>query len=173
MPPRDVLERQVLERLILIRLQVDRAEGSGIRISDEELQQATRAVAAQNQMSVEQLRARLAADNLSFSEFQANLRDEVTVQRLRQRYVQSSVQISEAEIDQLLATRQVGGPEVKLAAIQINVAEGATPDEVAAAKARIEEIAAQIARGEIDFRSAAVRSEERRVGKERSGGERS
>ena len=36
-PPRDVLERQVLERLILIRLQVDRANDSGIRTSDPEL----------------------------------------------------------------------------------------------------------------------------------------
>jgi peptidyl-prolyl cis-trans isomerase SurA len=157
LPPQDVLERQVLERLIMMRLQVDRASDSGIRISDQELQQAVATIASQNKMSVDELRQRLATDNLNYAEFQANLRDEVTVQRLRQRYVQSSVQVSEAEVDQMLATSQIGGPEVRLANIQINVAEGATPDEIATAKTKIEEIKALIGRGEVDFRSAAIR----------------
>ncbi len=157
LPPRDVLEKQVLERLILVRLQVARAEESGIRISDQELQSAVAQVAQQNNLSVEQLRSRLSADGLSFAEFQANLRDEVTVQRLRQRYVQSSVQISEAEVDQLLATRPVGAPEVHVANLVINVAEGATPEQIAAAKAKIDGIRAEIASGQIDFRSAAIR----------------
>ena len=64
LPPQNILEAQVLERLILIRLQVDRANESGIRISDQELQQSVAAVAKQNKMTVEQLRQRLAADNL-------------------------------------------------------------------------------------------------------------
>ena len=157
LPPQNVLEAQVLERLIIMRLQVDRATESGIRITDEELQQAVSTVAGQNKMTVDQLRQRLAADNLSFGEFQANLRDEVTVQRLRQRYVQSSVQISEAEIDQMLATRVIGGPEVRLANIQINLAEGATPEEISVAKTRIDGIKSLIERGEMDFRSAAIR----------------
>ena len=157
LPPHDVLEKQVLERLILMRLQVDRAADSGIRISDQELQQSIGTIASQNKMTVDELRQRLAADNLSFDQFQSNLRDELTVQRLRQRYVQSSVQISEAEIDQTLATRQIGGAEVRLANIQISLAEGATPDEIAKAKTKIDEIKGLIDRGELDFRSAAIR----------------
>jgi peptidyl-prolyl cis-trans isomerase SurA len=157
LPPRDVLEKQVLERLILVRLQVSRANDSGIRIGDQELQQAVSQVASQNHLTVDQLRERLASDGLSYSEFQDNLRDEITVQRFRQRYVQSAVQISEAEIDQMLATQQVGGPEVRVANIAISTAEGATPDEIAAAKAKIEDIRNQIQSGQTDFRSAAVR----------------
>lgn len=156
-PPRDVLERQVLERLVLVRLQVDRAADSGIRISDQELQQAVGGIASQNQLTVPQLRQRLEADGIDYADFVSNLRDEVTVQRLRQRYIQSSVQVSEAEIDQLLATRDIGGAEMRLANIQINVAEGATPDEIAAARQRIDEIKSMVERGELDFRSAAVR----------------
>ena len=157
LPPRDVLERQVLDRLVLMRLQVDRANDSGIRISDQELQQAVASIANQNKLTVAELRQRLASDGLTYEEFAANLRDEVTVQRLRQRYIQSSVQISEAEIDQLLATSEVGGPEMRLASIQISVAEGATPDEVATAKAKIDEVKGMVERGETDFRSAAIR----------------
>ena len=75
LPPRDVLEKQVLDRLIMMRLQVDRAADSGIRVSDEELQQSVAQVANQNRMTVDQLRARITADGLSFTEFQSNLRD--------------------------------------------------------------------------------------------------
>jgi peptidyl-prolyl cis-trans isomerase SurA len=157
LPPKDVLEKQVLERLILMRLQVNRASDSGIRVSDQELQQAVAAIASQNKMTPDELRQRLLADHLSYEEFQSNLRDEVTVQRLRQRYVQSSVQISEAEIDQMLATSQIGGPEVRLANIQISLPEGATPEQVALAKSKIDGIKALIDRGELDFRSAAIR----------------
>ncbi len=156
-PPKDVLERQVLDRLVMMRLQVNRAGDSGIRISDQELQQSVASIAQQNKMTVADLRQRLEADHLSYDEFQSNLRDEVTVQRLRQRYVQSSVQISEAEIDQVLATSTVGGPEMRLANLQVSVGEGATPGEIAAAKTKIDGIKAQIERGEIDFHSAAIR----------------
>ncbi len=156
-PPKDVLERQVLDRLVMMRLQVNRAGDSGIRISDQELQQSVASIAQQNKMTVADLRQRLEADHLSYDEFQSNLRDEVTVQRLRQRYVQSSVQISEAEIDQVLATSTVGGPEMRLANLQVSVGEGATPDEISAAKTKIDGIKAQIDRGELDFHSAAIR----------------
>jgi peptidyl-prolyl cis-trans isomerase SurA len=81
----------------------------------------------------------------------------VTVQRLRQRYVQSAVQISEAEIDQQLASQKVGGQEVRVANLVITVGDGATPDQIAAAKAKIDDIRGQIERGQIDFRSAAIR----------------
>ena len=157
LPPRDILERQVLERLILQRLQIDRAAESGIRLSDQEVQQAVAGIAAQNQLTVPQLRQRLEADGIAYADFVANLRDEVTLQRLRQGYIQSSVQVSEAEIDQLLATRDIGGAEMRLANIQINVADGATPDEIAAARQRIDEIKSMVERGELDFRSEAVR----------------
>jgi peptidyl-prolyl cis-trans isomerase SurA len=157
LPPRDILEKQVLDRLVLMRLQIGRASDSGIRISEAELQQASNTIASNNHMTLEQLRQRLTTDGLSYEEFQASLHDDMTVQRLRQRYAQSQVQISEAEVDQLLATQEIGGSELRLANIQINVSDGATPDEIAAAKAKIEEIKGSIERGEIGFRAAAAR----------------
>ncbi|KFN43381.1 peptidylprolyl isomerase [Arenimonas oryziterrae] len=157
LPPREILEKQVLERLVMVRLQVARAADSGIRISDAELQQAMNSVANQNRMTLDQLRARLASEGLSFDEFRENLRDEVTIQRLRQRYIQAKVQVSEAEIDQLIATQQIGGPEMRLANLQINLPEGATPDEIARGREKIEQIKGLIERGETTFNAAAIR----------------
>jgi peptidyl-prolyl cis-trans isomerase SurA len=157
LPPQDILEKQVLDRLILVRLQVARAADSGIRVSDAELQQAIAGVINQNRLTEAQLRERLAHDHIAYDEFRDNLRDELTVQNLRTRFVQSKVQISEGEIDQFLATQKVGGPEVRLANLQIAVAQDATPDQIAEAKKKIDDIKASIERGEIDFRSAAIR----------------
>ena len=157
LPPRDVLERQVLERLVMLRLQVARANDSGIRVSDAEIQQAVTGIANQNRMTLDQLRQRLVADGIAYDEFVANLREEMLVQRLRQRFIQSRVQVSEGEVDQLLATREVGNNEVRLAAIQIVLPEGATPAQIQDAGTKITEIKAAIERGEIDFRSAAIR----------------
>ncbi|KFL37187.1 peptidylprolyl isomerase [Arenimonas donghaensis] len=157
LPPRDVLERQVLDRLVLSRLQLARARDSGIRVADGELAQAIESVAARNQMSQDQLRARLAQDGLSYDEFRSSLRDELLLERLQQRYVQSRVQVSEAEIDQLLAVREIGGPEVRLANIIVALPDGANAEEVATAQKKARDIKTVVERGDIDFAAAAIR----------------
>ncbi|MDQ3056600.1 MAG: SurA N-terminal domain-containing protein, partial [Pseudomonadota bacterium] len=66
LPPREVLEKQVLERIVLVRLQVARAESSGIKVSDSELDNAVNGVAAQNQLTLDQLRVQLTQDGVSY-----------------------------------------------------------------------------------------------------------
>ena len=157
LPPRDVLERQVLDRLVLNRVQLARAQDTGIRVSDAELDQAAQSVASRNRMTMDQLRQRLVADGLGYDEFRTTLRDEMVIERLRQRYIQSRVQVSEAEIDQLLAVRQVGGPEVRLANIVVAVPDGATADQIATAQKKISGVRDVIAKGELTFSAAAIR----------------
>lgn len=157
LPPRNVLERQVLDRLVLARLQLGRARDSGVRVSDGELAQAVAAVAARNRMNSEQLRERLAADGMGYDEFRSGLRDEMMIERLRQRYVQGRVQVSEAEVDQLLAVREIGGPEVRLANIVVALPDGATPDQVNTAGKKAQDIKSLVERGELDFAAAAIR----------------
>ena len=157
LPPRPVLERQVLDRLVLSRLQLGRARDSGVRVSDGELSQAIESVASRNRMTGEQLRQRLAADGMSYEEFRAGLRDEMLIERLRQRYVQGRVQVSEAEVDQLLAVREIGGPEVRLANIVVALPDGATPEQVATAQKKALDIKSVVEKGELDFAAAAIR----------------
>jgi peptidyl-prolyl cis-trans isomerase SurA len=77
--------------------------------------------------------------------------------RMRQRFVQSRVQVSEAEIDQLLETRDVSGPEFHLRNLLVALPDAASPEQVATAKQKIDGIHALISRGEIDFPAAAIR----------------
>lgn len=157
LPPLAVLERQVLDRLVLSRLQLARARDSGVRVSDGELAQAIESVASRNRMTGEQLRQRLAADGMSYEEFRAGLRDEMLIERLRQRYIQGRVQVSETEVDQLLAVRAIGGPEVRLANIVVALPDGATPEQIATAQKKAADIKGVVEKGELDFAAAAIR----------------
>lgn len=157
LPPEDVLRKQVLERLILLRLQVERAKSSGIRVSDNDVNQAIQNIANQNKITTEQLRSQLGNEGLSFEEFSNNLKDEMTVQRMRQSYLQSRVQVSDTEIDQLLSVREVGGPEIRLANILVGLPDSATPEQIATAQEKINRIKALLDKGEMDFSSAAIR----------------
>ena len=156
LPPDQILRRQVLERLILVQLQTARAQSTGVRVADEELDGAVAAVAQQNNMTPDQLRQQLAADGISFGEFRSSLRDELAIQRLRQRFAQSMITVSDAEVDAALAS-QAGGTQYRLANILVALPNGATPEQIAMGQEKIDGIQALLERGEMDFAAAAVR----------------
>ena len=156
LPPRDVLERQLLSRLIMQKLQVERANSSGIRLSDTEIDQALVGIARQNNMDVSQLRGAIESQGINYDQFRRNVAEQVIVQRLRQRVAQSNVQISDAEIDSLIANGNLNADQLHLGYILINVPDGATPEQIDAAQARALEARQQI-EGGMDFTAAAIR----------------
>lgn len=157
LPPADVLEKQVLERLIVMRLQLQRAEQAGIRISDIELEQAISRIAQQNNLSLEQLRVQISKDGISYDEFRQQLREELVAQRLRQSLVQSRVAVSETEIDIALASESLKKGQVHVGLILVSVPDGATAEQLATAKTKIDGIKGLLDRGEMEFNAAAIR----------------
>jgi hypothetical protein len=97
LPPHDVLERQVLERLVLMKLQLARAEQTGVRVTDQEVDSTIAGIARQNNLTIDQLRQQAAADGGTFDDFRNTIRDELVVQRMRQRFAQSRISVSEAK----------------------------------------------------------------------------
>lgn len=87
LPPEHVLSQQVLERLIIENIQLQIGERSGIRITDEELNQAMGTIAQRNGMSLEQFRDALARDGLSYADARDQVRREMVISRVRQRRV--------------------------------------------------------------------------------------
>jgi peptidyl-prolyl cis-trans isomerase SurA len=157
LPPHEVLERQVLERLVLMKLQIARAEQTGVRVTDQEVDGAINNIARQNNTSVEQLREQLVREGDNYDDFRGSIRDELIVQRLRQRFAQSRISVSEAEIDAAVAAQKSAGVQFHLAHILVGLPEGATPEQIKTAKSKIEGVAGLIDRGEMDFSAAAVR----------------
>jgi peptidyl-prolyl cis-trans isomerase SurA len=156
LPPRDVLERQLLERLVMEKLQVARADSTGVKVSDAEVDQALATIAGQNNMQLGQLRGAVESQGLNYEQFRKNVRDQLIVQRLRQRVAQSRVQVSDAEIDSLLANGNLNQGQLHLGYILVGVPDGATPEQVDEAHARAEEARRQI-EGGMDFTAAAIR----------------
>jgi peptidyl-prolyl cis-trans isomerase SurA len=156
LPPRDVLERQVLESLIMLRLQLARAKDTGIRISDADVDQAVQRVAANNKIEVSQLRASLNRDGMSYDDFRKSLRDQLTVQHMQQRVVQGQANVSDAEVDILLASNSLKAGEVHLQHILIALPNGADAAQIQAAHDKAEKVQKEI-EGGMDFTAAAIR----------------
>jgi peptidyl-prolyl cis-trans isomerase SurA len=154
MPPRAELARQVLERVIGDKAQLQEAKISGVRVDDNAVTGAVEAVAQQNQISVEELRRRLIADGIAYNSFREQLRDELLVNRFRQREVDARVKVTELEVDQFMRDQEsnidASSMDINLAQILVAVPENATPEQVKALQAKAQQ-AADKARSGIDF----------------------
>lgn len=157
LPPPDVLQKQVLERLIMNKLQVQRANDNGLRVSDDELDAAVASVAKQNNMDVSQLQQAMAQDHVDYTAFRENLRDQLLIQRLRQQTMQQSVQVSDAEIDNMLANPAFKSGEVHLAHIDVALPAGADAKAIAAAQAKADKIETDLKGGK-QFSAEAISS---------------
>ena len=154
MPPREELARLVLERLIADKLQLQEARFSGLRIDESAIDNAVQGVAQQNQLTVEELRKRLADDGLTFAKFREGLRDELLVTRFRQREVEARVKVTDADVDQFLRDQEGSSDsaaiDINLAQILVAVPENATPEQVMALQAKAQ-TAADRAKAGTDF----------------------
>lgn len=157
LPPPDVLQKQVLEHLIMNKLQVQRADDNGLRVSDNELDAAVASVAQQNKMSVPQLQAAMQQANVDYAGFRANLSDQLLIERLRQQITQGSSQVSDAEIDNLINNPAFKAGEVHLAHIDVALPDGADAKAIAAAEAKANKIESDLKNGK-DFSAEAISS---------------
>ena len=157
LPPDERLRREIFEALIDERVIITVARDSGMKIDDADLDRAVQSIAAQNQMSVETLRSRLAAEGIDYGRFRANLRDQMMVERLREREVYQRIRVSDEEIERHLAAQRAaagGEVEINVAQILVTVPEGADEATVAARRAIVESAQARLRAGE-DFGAVA------------------
>ena len=156
LPPLDVLERQVLDRIIMIKVQAQRATETGLRISEAEIDAAINGMAEQNGISLDQLRASLERDGFSYSEFRETMREELLLQRMRQRFTQTRVSVSDIEIDNALANGGGGGGEVRLGHILVSVPDNADAATIQLGQEKADGVLKLIADG-MEFSAAAIR----------------
>lgn len=149
-PPEGILTQQVLERLVVESLQLQIGDRSGIRISDEELNQAMAGIAERNGMSLEQFQAALMQDGLSYSEAREQIRREMIINRVRQRRVAERIQVSEQEVKNFLAS-DLGklhlSEEFRLANIMLPLPEGASAEAIQEAERKTADIYQQLREG--------------------------
>ncbi len=156
-PEAEVLRQQVLDSLIDERVQITFAREVGQKVDDAEIDRAVANVAAQNQISVPQLRDRLRSEGMDMVRFRSNLRDQLLVERVREREVNSRIRITDADIDRLLDERRAKAStqvQLNLAQILVTIAEGASAEVQAQRQARADQALARLRGGE-DFAKLA------------------
>ena len=157
-PPARVLEEQIIERLILESLQLQTADRAGIRISDDELNNALSSIAAQNQMDLPQFRMALAKDGVSWAQMREQVRREFAISRVQQGIMRRRIQITEQEVQNFLATElgeSVTADEYRLGHILLDLPSSPTPENIRVARDKAEILADRLKGGE-DFGSLAI-----------------
>ena len=170
LPPPTALRQQVVDVLIDERVLVTNARESGMKIDESELDRAVANVALQNQLTLPQLRERLRKDGIDYAKFRSNVKDQMLVERMREREVAGRIRVSDAEIDNLIEERRAGGANAQfnIAQILVSVPENAT--QVVLAERRDRAMAAlRRVRGGEDF--AVVAREVSQDGNRAVGGE--
>lgn len=148
-PPRSLLEKQTLERMITERALLQHARSSGIRVDPAQVERAVQRIAAQNNLSVEELKSALARDGVGFDRFRENIGNEILIARTRERQVENKLNVSDAEIDNFLQTQAGLGQdeELNLSHILVTVPENASPEQTQARRNRAQEILNELAKG--------------------------
>ncbi|MDH3611819.1 MAG: peptidylprolyl isomerase [Gammaproteobacteria bacterium] len=159
LPPADILREQLLERLILSEIQLQRAERIGIQISDQMLNQAIGRIADTNGVAFEDMPVILAQDGIDYADFRRELRDEITLEQVRQIDVGRRIQVSPREIDQCVADLEGSvavNSDYNLSHILISLPESATAAQITDAQAKADDVYEQLGNG-ADFGEMAIR----------------
>jgi len=157
-PAQDVLDKQVLERMLTERSLLQFAKENGVKVDDTQIERAILRIAQENKLSAEDFRTVLAKENIAYPRYREDVRNELTVQRIREREVDSKITVSDAEVDQYLATIKSltgGDSEFNIAHILVIVPEQASSEQIAARKRRAED-ALRALRNGADFAQVAA-----------------
>ena len=158
LPPEPVLERQVLDRLVIEQLQLQRAEKLGIKVSDETLNQGLATIAERNNVPLAELPTLLAREGVDYAGYRRELRQQITIDQLRQRDVLQRISVSPKEVETYLA-RQEGKASLRqeflISHILLAAPSSATPEQVLAAEGLADDLYKRLQAGE-DFAKLAV-----------------
>jgi peptidyl-prolyl cis-trans isomerase SurA len=157
-PATDVLEKQLLERLITERVLLQTAKDTGIRVDDTQVERTVARIAQENKLSADEFRKAVEREGISFAKYREDLRNEIIIQRLREREVEARVNVSDAEVDHFLATQDVqsgGDVEYRLAHILVLVPEQASPEQIDVRQRRAQDALRQVRAG-TDFAQVAA-----------------
>ncbi len=164
LPPEDVLNEQILERLIVTEIQMQRADRIGLtsQISDQYINQSIQRIADQNGIRFEDMPALLAEDGVDYAEFRESLREELTLNELKNIEVMRNIHVSEREIKQCIIEVEnnvVVNSDWQLSHILLSIPESADADAVAAIQKNADEVYARL-QDDADFRELAARYSE-------------
>lgn len=139
LPDDATLRHQILERLIMDQIVLQLGQKMGVKVSDDQLDQAIANIAKQNNMTMDQMRSRLAYEGINYNTYRSQIRKEMLISEVRNNEVRRRITVLPQEVEAL--AKQIGdqndaSTELNLSHILIPLAENPTADEVAAAQSK-------------------------------------
>lgn len=171
LPPMETVRSQIVDALIDERVQITNARENGVRVDDAEVNRAIANIAAQNQVTLQQLRERLTVEGIDYGRFRESIRDQIAVEKMREREVLGRIVVTDRDIDEVVEQqRRAAGlsTQYNIAQVLITVPEGASEDTVAERRTRAETALARVRGGEPFAQVAREMSED---GNRANGGE--
>ena len=150
-PEDEVLVRETLDRLILDSIQMQLAIRYGVRIPDQQLDEAMTRLARQNGLTLEQFRVALEQSGQNYAMMREDLRDDLAIQRVQQGNVMRNINISEQEIDNFLTTEEgeaMTQPEYRVIQALLASSKSDARDEANAKEAYVDQLLASIQAGQ-------------------------
>ncbi|EBX9520218.1 peptidylprolyl isomerase SurA [Salmonella enterica subsp. enterica serovar Oranienburg] len=157
-PDDATLRHQILERLIMDQIILQMGQKMGVKITDEQLDQAIANIAKQNNMTMDQMRSRLAYDGLNYSTYRNQIRKEMIISEVRNNEVRRRITVLPQEVDALakqIGTQNDASTELNLSHILIALPENPTSEQVNDAQRQAESIVEE-ARNGADFGKLAI-----------------
>jgi peptidyl-prolyl cis-trans isomerase SurA len=146
-------DRLVLEDMIDRKLQMAAAKRAGVDVTDKELADAVADIIKRNNMDMLQFGIALAKEGLTIEQYRAELREQITLSRLFNKYVRSNVNVDEAEARAFYQNnpKVYSLPEeIRVRQIFLAMPDKATPEQAAAIREKAMSVYARANKGE-DF----------------------
>jgi peptidyl-prolyl cis-trans isomerase SurA len=133
-------------------IQLQLAEERGIKINEVQLEKTIERIAEQNQMTVEAFKAALSNDGISYPVFREDMRNEITIARLKEAEINNRINITEGEVDNYLTTQENSKDgkqeEFELSHILIRTPEDSSPKDLELAQLKVEEALKALNKGD-------------------------
>ncbi|RWR00561.1 peptidylprolyl isomerase [[Pantoea] beijingensis] len=158
LPEDRTLRHQIVERLIMDNILLQMGKQMGVQITDQQLDQAIANIAAQNRISMDQMRSRLAYDGVNYSTYREQIRKEMQIAEVRNNEVRRRVTILPQEVDTLaqqVSSQNNQGTELNLSHILLPLPENPTQQQVDDQENLAKQLVGEI-RGGADFGKLAV-----------------
>jgi peptidyl-prolyl cis-trans isomerase SurA len=148
MPSKEALQKQVTDQLINKKLQLQIAKQAGIKVTDGDVDQIVKNVAAQNNVSVSALYQRIGQEGMSTANYRKELQEQLTIQRVQQQEVGGRLTVTPEEINQALksvpAAASSGPSLYHLEDILIAIDDDASSQQIADARTKAQAILTQL-----------------------------
>jgi peptidyl-prolyl cis-trans isomerase SurA len=154
MPPLNVVRKKVLDHLIDTQLQLQMAKKMGIKVGNKQIDSTISRIAQQNHLTIDQLKNTVTQTGMSYADYRKEISKQITISMVQQKAVAPRVVVSDQEVKDYLANPQTQASNntpntgsYHIQDIMIALPDGASSQQIEAAKQRAQTIMALLRKG--------------------------